>query len=791
MTGKEINELTGDEAVSGTDSVPMQTAGGTTGRHTVEELATYIGSDLVTEENVTAALDGATLDDVGTPASGDLILLQDVSDSSILKVVSVDDLPGAGGGDSWGDAVDADIVATGADSTYDLGTSTDRFAEAHIDEVNTAVIDIDTGVSNPSHAEGLLFYDDTDKSLSYYNEESDVTVNIGKESLIRVYNDTGSTITNGTACHISGYDSGTNLPEASPTDTSGSDSVRFAGMATHDIENGSAGYITNFGRVNDLNTSSFTAGDTLYLSGASGGLTATRPTAPEYVMPVGVVVNSHASTGSIFVGATSIHGGNARLSEAFWNGSVVEDVSFTVSSNGTVITASLEADGGGDLTLLMDETRQTLDCTPAATVTLTAGTDASPQINYVYVPASTDTLTASTSGFPSAEHVPVGTVLCQSAASLQTDGAYKIHGWNDHLSDSSAQGHLSHLNAWIRLQSATWSSGVAVTPTVGASTFDVATSAGVVYQLHDQTFPAFDTSSGSEIYVVNDPDTAYTKVANLTQAAGVDKDANGNTLGGGSTDFYNLVLWGVASGVESDCKLMCNLPTGAYGNDNGSQASNDDNNTAVYAIPQEFRGTGFLIARLTVRENSGTYTIENNVDLRGQVPGLQGGQGSFGGSQFADNVFRIQDNGDVTKELAFEVSGITTATTRTVTVPDKDVDLTQVRGSHTESVSVPDPTDSDDVTLFFTPEAITVTAVHSHITAGTNVVFNIGHASTRTGTQLDVFTSDITQTSTSGATNNSGFNDASIPANSWVWLDIVSVSGSVTQFHATVEYTLD
>jgi hypothetical protein len=37
---------------------------------------------------------------------------------------------------------------------------------------------------------------------------------------------------------------------------------------------------------------------------------------------------------------------------------------------------------------------------------------------------------------------------------------------------------------------------------------------------------------------------------------------------------------------------------------------------------------------------------------------------------FADNVFRIEDNTDGSKELAFELSGLTTATTRTWTVPD-------------------------------------------------------------------------------------------------------------------------
>jgi hypothetical protein len=41
-----------------------------------------------------------------------------------------------------------------------------------------------------------------------------------------------------------------------------------------------------------------------------------------------------------------------------------------------------------------------------------------------------------------------------------------------------------------------------------------------------------------------------------------------------------------------------------------------------------------------------------------------------GGSTFADNVFEIYDNTDNTKKLAFEASGITTGTTRTLTVPN-------------------------------------------------------------------------------------------------------------------------
>jgi hypothetical protein len=52
-----------------------------------------------------------------------------------------------------------------------------------------------------------------------------------------------------------------------------------------------------------------------------------------------------------------------------------------------------------------------------------------------------------------------------------------------------------------------------------------------------------------------------------------------------------------------------------------------------------------------------------------------------GGNDFVDNVFRIQDDGDNTKEIAFQASGITTGTTRTLTVEDKDGTIVTYDGS--------------------------------------------------------------------------------------------------------------
>jgi hypothetical protein len=42
---------------------------------------------------------------------------------------------------------------------------------------------------------------------------------------------------------------------------------------------------------------------------------------------------------------------------------------------------------------------------------------------------------------------------------------------------------------------------------------------------------------------------------------------------------------------------------------------------------------------------------------------------------FSDSTFRVQDNDDATKQLAFEVSGVGAGTTKTITMPDANINL--------------------------------------------------------------------------------------------------------------------
>jgi len=152
----------------------------------------------------------------------------------------------------------------------------------------------------PSYLEGRVFYDSTDKSLSYYSDEVDSTMNIGREMWTRVRNDSGATILNGKAVYIN--DAIGQLPTVRLAIASDYNTSRVIGIATHDIENNSNGYICTIGEVRGLNTLSFADGDLLYLSpSVAGEVTTTKPSAPNQIIQVAIVEHSHVSQGKLLV----------------------------------------------------------------------------------------------------------------------------------------------------------------------------------------------------------------------------------------------------------------------------------------------------------------------------------------------------------------------------------------------------------------------------------------------------------------------------------------------------------
>ena len=197
-----------------------------------------------------------------------------------------------------------------------------------------------TPISSIPDVEGAVYYDNEDKALSLKTDIAGSTQSLGQEFWVRVINKTGSQIDNGEVVYINGAD----VPSGRITvDLAQADSELTAnvlGFATNNIANNAEGWVTVLGFLNDLDTSSFSAGDQIFLSDTvAGGVTTTKPT---IVVPVGFVTQVDASTGQIFASVNRINTDSPIFAQLV---SALDQVPGT--TNPTVITYDIQNDIAG------------------------------------------------------------------------------------------------------------------------------------------------------------------------------------------------------------------------------------------------------------------------------------------------------------------------------------------------------------------------------------------------------------------------------------------------------------
>lgn len=424
------------------------------------------------------------------------------------------------------------------------------------------------------------------------------------------------------------------------------------------------------GRIEDLTTSSRSYSVKGYFHRSVFG-----PNCPSdfEVELLGGTKNLYVGTGTVIgPGITASPGPDSD----YFNGTFVETLDADISEAGGVVTLSLQQEGTGDLTMRFSDGLSILDCTPAATIALTVGADNAPQANYIYILKSTKVLTKSTTQWPATEHIKVGYYLVPSAAFVAAGGGARCYiqqQWNDHRMGTDSQGHMSHMAERERLTAARYFSGINPNGTtsyltIAGATVDYRATSGVVYQMHPHASPAVDTSGGDVMLVVNWPgvEGAFHNITNLYDIV---EDSGGNTIG--NNKWFNIVVWGVANKSGTYEPAMINLPSGFYNTQ--ASAEQDISGFDNFDLPREFdldSSTGFLICRLTVQKQAGTWAFGSVVDLRrGDLLGARGGASSPE-TEFPDNTFNIFDATDNTKVFDFQADQITPGNTRTLTVPD-------------------------------------------------------------------------------------------------------------------------
>lgn len=161
------------------------------------------------------------------------------------------------------------------------------------------MIDFDDTITAPAHSEGRVFYHKIDNTLAVYNNEADITLNVGQEGWVYARNITGSTILDGKVVYITGAVS--SRPTIALAQADAAATCKLLGVATHDIETATNGYVTIWGVVHGIDLSDFSDGDEVYLSAAvAGSLTTVAPSAPNCVVEVGYVIDG-SGNGDLFV----------------------------------------------------------------------------------------------------------------------------------------------------------------------------------------------------------------------------------------------------------------------------------------------------------------------------------------------------------------------------------------------------------------------------------------------------------------------------------------------------------
>jgi hypothetical protein len=176
----------------------------------------------------------------------------------------------------------------------------------------TSLTGITGGISSPdfvqfdttatvTSATGRLYFNDGEGGLSYTLKGGNVVQEVGQSQQVLVYNGTGVTLTKGQVVYSNGAQ-GQRPTVALALATSDATSARTLGIVAESIANGAEGWVTSLGILENIDTSAFTAGAQLYLSGATAGeLTATKTYAPIHMVYVARCIKSHATSGRLFV----------------------------------------------------------------------------------------------------------------------------------------------------------------------------------------------------------------------------------------------------------------------------------------------------------------------------------------------------------------------------------------------------------------------------------------------------------------------------------------------------------
>ena len=427
---------------------------------------------------------------------------------------------------------------------------------------------------------------------------------------------------------------------------SSSDKLDFAGNTTADLTENTNLYYTDARSRAAVSVTDSGGDGSLSYNSSTGVITYTGPSASEVRAHISVasgsgltfsggeigtsaIPNSQLANSSLTVGSTSINLGATATTIAGLSALTSTTLTATTLVSGVADAANAISIAGGNITF---------EGSSADTdeIILTAA-DASGGDKTITLPNTTGTV-ALTSDIVYPVTLTNSVTLTNKTLAL---GSNTISGTTAEFNTALTDGSFATLAG-----SETLTNKSLTAPTLTGSS----TSAGSIIFKEDTDN---GTNSATLVGPASTADVTITLPAEtgtiLTTASSI---ANSNLANSTITIGSSSVALG--SSQTTFTGLASITSTAVVTNDSGFRVRNNSDNTKIVAL--DCSGiTGSTTRTLTIPDQDGTIA-------------LVGG----GSTEFADDVFRVTDNGDSSKKLAFECSGITGSTTRTMTVPDSD-----------------------------------------------------------------------------------------------------------------------
>ena len=180
---------------------------------------------------------------------------------------------------------------------------------------------------NPTAPTAALGDNDTSLATTAFVQQELLSGTANAKNLeVYVRNQTGSTLAAGAIVYINGATG--NRPTVTLAQANNdANSAQTMGFVKTDIANNGFGFVIVRGECEGLDTSAVAEGTQLYLSPTvAGAYTTTKPSAPQHLVYVGIVIRSHPTQGVILVAVQNGY----ELNE-------LHDVSITSPTNGQVL----------------------------------------------------------------------------------------------------------------------------------------------------------------------------------------------------------------------------------------------------------------------------------------------------------------------------------------------------------------------------------------------------------------------------------------------------------------------